>query len=247
MQSVTQRAWSWRRLHHVHSWQSGRANNSPRAVTRTSTSLHSAQPLQVLYLPSGSIVSAYQLHSGRRPLELRGHLGTINAACWCSRRRALLTGSNDRSVLVWAHARGQGDVCAAGDAASDASQDAWSEDEEGAPLDALDVGPRVRHGAGDAAPFSGNRQLPQVPRTGAAADARSGAGGAQAQDAQQQGWRPDRRLAPAHAWRRGGAGGQRQRGQVPTRRIQRIAARLIANLQQDHGVSGHTVQGEAEK
>ena len=184
--------------------------------------------MQVLFHPSGSIVSAYQVHTGKRLLELRGHMGTINAACWSRRCRALLTGSADRSMLAWTADVGAGDVCFGGDAQSDASQDAWS-DEEVQPLDALGVGDRnSSHGNAPSMPFSGGRELPHV-----SSGAHAQQNGDQCGNGRGQGWRPAGRLGVAHgriAAGRGRGRGQRRGGAPPSRRIQRIAARLINSL-----------------
>ena len=179
--------------------------------------------MQVIFHPSGSVISGYKLDSGRRPLQLRGHLATINACCWSARRRVLITGSNDRSLLVWAPGGGEGDVLVAGDPGSDASGDAWSGDEETA-LDALGVGARVTRGvhADDAVlPFSGGRRV--QPRAAVA-----GGSGAVARGAHDGGAHG---LGVASGGVRGGRGrGRRRAGAAPSARIQRIAARLIAAL-----------------
>ena len=57
--------------------------------------------VQVLYFPSGSVVSTYSLATGEKLSDLRGHHATINAAAWSTRQTSLITGSTDKQLLLW--------------------------------------------------------------------------------------------------------------------------------------------------
>jgi hypothetical protein len=166
--------------------------------------------VQVLFHPCGSIVSCYQLQTGRRPGQMRGHMATINACCWSGRRGMLFTGSTDRSVLAWGASVQVGDVCLAGDNDSDESKDVWSGDDASPyAMQGVQVG---EPGSG-AARFSSAQQVRQGPEPG-----RQQSQGARERRRAKLGVRTgsvDRRAASGH----------------PPGRVQRIAARLIKALQ----------------
>jgi hypothetical protein len=171
--------------------------------------LNSKCMVQVLFHPSGSVVSAYELRTGSKVLQLRGHMATINACCWCDRQGTLLTGSNDRNLIVWSPKPESSVVCELRGSCDCPAQpaedrDAWSEDEAADP------------GAG--AVFSGLRQVgANAPRR--APPAR-----------QSVGWRGARGRGLGV---QGGVGGTRshRRADHASARIRRIAARLVQALQ----------------
>jgi hypothetical protein len=171
--------------------------------------------MQVLFHPSGSVVSAYNLRTGARILQLRGHMATINACCWCDRQGALITGSNDRNLLMWTpELKGNmvselvGADTRSAQPAGD--QDAWSEDDAENP--------------GEGALFSGGRQV------GAVMDASQRAPAL----ARSEGWRPSRGRSLGVD---GGVASLRRHGRAEhaSARIRRIARRLVLALQPHMG------------
>eukprot|EP00892_Ulva_mutabilis_P001651 jgi/Ulvmu1/11487/UM077_0036.1 len=187
---------------------------------------------QVLYFPSGSAVTCYDLATGRKCADIRGHMATINAAAWSTRLASLITGSTDKQLLISSLPEASGDVCLGGDRVADASDgDAWSDDDNTAFQGPLD---REGAAAGAGAVFSGGRRI----------TAQHAAPAHTAPELQQESERglesrPQRRGAGAGragaAGRRGRLGvvggvGADRRAQQSDARITRIATQLARRL-----------------
>lgn len=188
--------------------------------------------VQVLFFPSGSAVTCYDLGSGQKCTDMRGHLATVNAAAWSPRLCALITGSTDKQLLLSGVSACSGDVCAGGDAAADdgSEGDRWSDDDDAAAV-RLDA-PPDREGGGGGALFSGGR------RTVTEAAAHAGTG-RELQAEAERGLSDRQRRRGGQRGRggpgRGGlgaAGGVAvdRRAQQDSARITRIATQLVRRL-----------------
>jgi len=57
--------------------------------------------LEVVFVPSSTDIVAFDVEEGQRVGVLRGHYKRVNCAVYCAPLRMLLSGSNDRAVVVW--------------------------------------------------------------------------------------------------------------------------------------------------
>lgn len=78
----------------------GRIDLSGRTTLRfTTTPIDSG--FEMVYVPSSTDIVAFGVEEGQRIGVLRGHYKRVNCAVYCAPMRMLLSGSNDRAVVVW--------------------------------------------------------------------------------------------------------------------------------------------------
>lgn len=77
----------------------GRINNKSRKSITFAVS-HVSKP-EVVYVPSDSNISTYELFSGTKLGTLRGHFSQVNCCMRDANTQHLYSAGNDRNILSW--------------------------------------------------------------------------------------------------------------------------------------------------